>query len=79
MPDSAATATALLCGVKTNYGTVAVSAKVQRGECSYSQAHNLTCIGELAQKAGITHSHAGITIRMQSENKEIEINLFVLL
>ena len=54
VPDSAGTATAYLCGVKAQYGTLGVGARVQRGDCPASQKHNLTCILELAQNAGKT-------------------------
>ncbi|TMW52469.1 hypothetical protein DOY81_002429 [Sarcophaga bullata] len=37
VPDSAAAATALLCGVKANYGTIGVTGHVQRGDCKASQ------------------------------------------
>lgn len=33
VPDSASTATAFLCGVKTNFGTLGLTASVQRGDC----------------------------------------------
>ena len=33
-PDSASTATALLCGVKTNYGTLGVKDNAFLGNCS---------------------------------------------
>lgn len=33
VPDSATTATAYLCGVKANYGTIGVNAKVARDDC----------------------------------------------
>ena len=37
VPDSAAAATALLCGAKSNYGTIGVMGHVQRGDCKASQ------------------------------------------
>ena len=33
-PDSAGTATAYLCGVKANYGTLGVDSRVAREDCS---------------------------------------------
>ncbi|XP_075161338.1 alkaline phosphatase 9 [Haematobia irritans] len=33
VPDSATTATAYLCGVKANYGTIGVNAKIARDDC----------------------------------------------
>jgi alkaline phosphatase len=50
--DSAGTATAFLCGVKANYGTVGLDARAPRGDCNGSKGKNVTCILELAQKAG---------------------------
>ena len=51
--DSAATATAFLCGVKANYGTLGLGPRVQRGDCRASKIEsNITCIAELAQKSG---------------------------
>ena len=38
VPDSAGTATAYLCGVKANEGTVGVSAATQRSQCNTTQA-----------------------------------------
>ena len=53
VPDSAATATAFLCGVKVNYGTLGLNAKVRRGHCKHSRGNNVTCIARLAQQAGM--------------------------
>ena len=50
--DSAATATALMCGVKTNFGTVGVDASVTRGNCSAVTGHQLTSILHWAQDEG---------------------------
>ncbi|ELT91520.1 hypothetical protein CAPTEDRAFT_172073 [Capitella teleta] len=51
--DSAATATAFLCGVKANYGTLGVGPKVKRGDCNAIKTEsNITCFAELAQRAG---------------------------
>ena len=52
IPDSAGTATAYLCGVKTNYGTVGLDARAVRGNCHRSKGKNATCIMQLAQEAG---------------------------
>ena len=42
-PDSAGTATAFLCGVKGNYGTVGVDSRVAREDCSsYRNANTHT-------------------------------------
>ena len=34
VPDSAGTATAYLCGIKSKFGTVGVDDRVERGKCS---------------------------------------------
>ncbi|XP_060658113.1 LOW QUALITY PROTEIN: membrane-bound alkaline phosphatase-like [Drosophila nasuta] len=54
VPDSACTATAYLCGVKTNIIEIGVSAAVDFNNCTASQdpANRLTSIAEWAQNAG---------------------------
>ncbi|KAH8300168.1 hypothetical protein KR044_011069, partial [Drosophila immigrans] len=54
VPDSACTATAYLCGVKTNIVEIGVSAAVNYNNCTASQdpANRLTSIAEWAQNAG---------------------------
>ncbi|EDW08360.2 membrane-bound alkaline phosphatase [Drosophila mojavensis] len=54
VPDSACTATAYLCGVKTNIIEIGVSAAVNFNNCTESQdpANRLTSIAEWAQNAG---------------------------
>lgn len=54
VPDSACTATAYLCGVKTNIIEIGVSAAVNFNNCTASQdpANRLTSIAEWAQNAG---------------------------
>lgn len=54
VPDSASTATAVFCGVKTNYGVSGVDANVQRGNCeaSLNQDNHLSSILSWAQEAG---------------------------
>ncbi|XP_059197520.1 intestinal-type alkaline phosphatase-like [Centropristis striata] len=52
MPDSAGTATAYLCGVKANYGTVGVSAACPRYNCSASYGNEVRSILYRAKKAG---------------------------
>ncbi|KAM4547885.1 alkaline phosphatase-like [Odontesthes bonariensis] len=52
MPDSAGTATAYLCGVKANYGTVGVSAAAPRYNCSASRGNEVESILHRAKKAG---------------------------
>ncbi|XP_030560162.1 membrane-bound alkaline phosphatase-like [Drosophila novamexicana] len=54
VPDSACTATAYLCGVKTNIIEIGVSAAVNFNNCTESQTpeNRLTSIAEWAQNAG---------------------------
>ncbi|XP_016985027.2 membrane-bound alkaline phosphatase-like [Drosophila rhopaloa] len=54
VPDSACTATAYLCGVKTNIVNIGVSAAVEYNNCTASQdpANRLTSIAEWAQNSG---------------------------
>ncbi|XP_017862511.1 PREDICTED: membrane-bound alkaline phosphatase [Drosophila arizonae] len=53
-PDSASTATAYLTGVKGNYGTIGVNAKVKRGSCKAAtdKATHTESIAQWAQEAG---------------------------
>lgn len=50
--DSAGTATAYLCGVKANEGTVGVSAAAVRSQCSTTQGNEVTSILKWAKDAG---------------------------
>nr|UXP86336.1 membrane-bound alkaline phosphatase isoform X3 [Megoura viciae] len=52
--DSACSATAYLCGVKTNKGTIGVTSKVPLGDCpsSVPEEHRVTSIMQWAQWAG---------------------------
>ncbi|XP_068445809.1 intestinal-type alkaline phosphatase-like [Clinocottus analis] len=52
MPDSAGTATAYLCGVKANYGTMGVTAATPRGNCSATYGNEVSSILKRAKKAG---------------------------
>ncbi|XP_024135269.1 intestinal-type alkaline phosphatase 1 [Oryzias melastigma] len=52
MPDSAGTATAYLCGVKANYGTLGVTAATPMGDCLASFGKNVSSILERAKRAG---------------------------
>ncbi|XP_055073557.2 intestinal-type alkaline phosphatase [Misgurnus anguillicaudatus] len=52
MPDSAATATAYLCGVKANYGTLGLSAAARRADCSTTQGNEVKSVLHRARKAG---------------------------
>lgn len=42
--DSASSATAYLCGVKTNIGTIGVDASARYGDCPSQQGADLTSI-----------------------------------
>ncbi|KAF6107435.1 alkaline phosphatase, biomineralization associated [Phyllostomus discolor] len=52
VPDSAGTATAYLCGVKANEGTVGVSAATQRSQCNTTRGNEVTSILRWAKDAG---------------------------
>lgn len=52
VPDSAGTATAFLCGVKANEGTVGVSAAAVRSQCNTTQGNEVTSILKWAKDAG---------------------------
>uniref|UniRef100_A0A3Q2DAG0 Alkaline phosphatase n=1 Tax=Cyprinodon variegatus TaxID=28743 RepID=A0A3Q2DAG0_CYPVA len=52
IPDSAATATAYLCGVKTNLNTVGVSAAARNGICKSQKGNEVTSIMKWAKDAG---------------------------
>lgn len=53
MPDSAGTATAYLCGVKANYGTLGVTAATTRDNCLTSFGNNVSSILHRAKRAGL--------------------------
>ncbi|RXM95705.1 Alkaline phosphatase, partial [Acipenser ruthenus] len=52
VPDSAGTATAYLCGVKANEGTVGVSAAAVRSQCNTTFGNEVTSILKWAKDAG---------------------------
>ena len=52
MPDSAGTATAYLCGVKANYGTLGVSAAARRHQCKTAFGNEVTSVLHRARMAG---------------------------
>lgn len=52
VPDSASTATAFLCGVKTRYEAVGVDGSIVHGNCSSVPGTELRCIGEWAMAEG---------------------------
>ncbi|XP_014908094.1 alkaline phosphatase, tissue-nonspecific isozyme [Poecilia latipinna] len=51
VPDSAGTATAYLCGVKANEGTVGVSAAAVRSQCNTTKGNEVTSILKWAKDA----------------------------
>jgi len=53
VPDSAGTASAMLTGIKTRRGMIAVDETVKRGDCVTAQQHTVTTALELAEKAGM--------------------------
>ncbi|XP_072894842.1 alkaline phosphatase-like [Hemitrygon akajei] len=52
VPDSAGTATAYLCGVKANYGTIGLSAAAQRGKCKTTLGNEVKSVLKRAKEAG---------------------------
>ncbi|KAM4703366.1 alkaline phosphatase, tissue-nonspecific isozyme [Rhinophrynus dorsalis] len=52
VPDSAGTATAYLCGVKANEGTVGVNAASVRGQCNTTKGNEVDSILKWAKAAG---------------------------
>ncbi|MBN3325856.1 PPB phosphatase, partial [Atractosteus spatula] len=52
VPDSAGTATAYLCGVKANEGTVGVNAAAVRSQCNTTQGNEVSSILKWAKDAG---------------------------
>lgn len=52
VPDGASAATALLTGVKNNFGVIGLSPNVTRGQCTYSSSEVLHNIVKWAQDAG---------------------------
>ncbi|XP_012270296.1 membrane-bound alkaline phosphatase isoform X2 [Orussus abietinus] len=86
--DSACSATAYLCGVKSNYGTIGVNAKVPRGDCAgqLDKRNHVTSISQWAQTAGkatgivtttrVTHaSPAGTFARVANRDWESDFKV----
>ncbi|XP_061400943.1 membrane-bound alkaline phosphatase-like [Musca vetustissima] len=86
--DSASAATALLCGVKANYGTMGVTARVQRGHCEASKntSYHVDSIAKWALDSGrqvglvtttrVTHaSPAGLYAHVADRDWENDKNL----
>lgn len=61
IPDSAATATAFLCGVKTNLNTIGVSAAARNGICKTQKGNEVTSILKWAKDAGRSDSSGSPT------------------
>jgi alkaline phosphatase len=53
VPDSAATATAMLSGVKTRKGIVGAGPQAMRGDCDSALANPVMSLGELAEARGL--------------------------
>ncbi|MBZ3880489.1 Intestinal-type alkaline phosphatase [Sciurus carolinensis] len=51
VPDSAGTATAYLCGVKANYGTIGLSAAARFGQCNTTRGNEVISVMYRAKKA----------------------------
>ncbi|KAG1653408.1 Alkaline phosphatase, tissue-nonspecific isozyme [Nymphon striatum] len=60
--DSAGTATAFLCGVKSKYGTIGVDDNIIRYNCSTVNKSKLSCIGDWALMSG---KGAGVVTNMR--------------
>ncbi|XP_015674354.1 intestinal-type alkaline phosphatase-like [Protobothrops mucrosquamatus] len=52
VPDSAGTATAYLCGVKGNYGTIGLSAAARYNQCNTTAGNEVVSVLKRAQLAG---------------------------
>ncbi|KAF7464501.1 hypothetical protein GHT09_006482 [Marmota monax] len=52
VPDSAGTATAYLCGVKGNYGTIGLSAAARLSQCNTTQGNEVMSVMYRAKQAG---------------------------
>lgn len=52
VPDSAATATSYLCGVKANYNTIGINAGVLLNDCNDNVANRVTSIAKWSMDAG---------------------------
>ncbi|KAK1336742.1 hypothetical protein QTO34_002777 [Cnephaeus nilssonii] len=52
VPDSAGTATAFLCGVKTNFLTIGVSAAARYNQCNTTRGNEVISVMNRAKKAG---------------------------
>lgn len=53
-PDSAGTMTAMMTGVKSDAGVIAISEEVERGNCASAKGHELVTALELAEIKGLS-------------------------
>ncbi|KAL4630744.1 intestinal-type alkaline phosphatase 1-like [Arapaima gigas] len=65
MPDSAGTATAYMCGVKANYGTLGLSAAARRYNCESAKGNEVESVLHRARKAGKSSVGIVSTARVQ--------------
>ncbi|KAL5277614.1 hypothetical protein ACFFRR_002690 [Megaselia abdita] len=87
VPDSAATATSYLCGVKANYNTIGINAGVLLNDCNENVAHRVTSIAKWSMDVGksagivtttrVTHAspagtYASVANRNWENNKIME-------
>ncbi len=76
IPDSAATATAYLCGVKSNLNTVGVSAAARNGVCRSQKGNEVTSILKWAKDAGTQTQDSLLNMWPWSTKPDIRVNLF---
>ena len=72
-PDSAATATAYLCGVKAQLGTIGVDGRAIRGDCPSSIGTSVSSILDWAQQAGKIFSILDQKMFLLSQGKKVGI------
>lgn len=73
VPDSAGTATAYLCGVKANEGTLGVSAAAVRSQCNTTQGNEVTSILKWAKDAGrVTTNFSKMQILLLSSSSRVK-------
>lgn len=75
--DSAGTATAFLCGVKANEGTVGVSAAAVRSQCNTTKGNEVTSILKWAKDAGrdLEHEEGTLSFTLKGFFCEVSFNL----
>lgn len=76
MPDSAGTATAYLCGVKANYGTLGVTAATPRYNCNATFGNEVKSVLHRAKQAGGGDIHKAFTACIKPWNTEKFTKLF---